>query len=227
VRAALVERAFHHSLQEFFVMEFGQRQDPNKRLFGIAGVVVFHVLLVWGLVNGLGRKVIELLPPPIETKILDEVKNEEPPPPPPPPPQLDIPPPPFVPPPEINIATPPPPVQNTIVASTTPPPASAPVAAAPRPTSKKAPVVKAKDCREPEYPAVSERLGEAGSVVLQLLVGIDGKVTDSKIEVSSGFERLDKAAQAGLSRCKFVPGQVDGQPAEAWAQMKYTFRPAR
>jgi protein TonB len=212
--------------KEMVVMEFGKRQDPKKRLFGITGVVLFHVLLVWGLVNGLARKAIELLPPPIETKILDEVKNDEEPPPPPPPPQLDIPPPPFIPPPEINIASAPPPV-NTITATTVAPPPQAPVAAAPRaPVVNKAPVVKAKACKEPEYPAVSERLGEAGSVVLQLLVGIDGKVTDSKVETSSGFERLDKAAQQALSRCKFVPGEVDGQAAPAWAQLKYTFRPA-
>jgi protein TonB len=63
-------------------------------------------------------------------------------------------------------------------------------------------------------------------VVLQLLVGTDGKVTDSKIEGSSGYERLDKAAQAALSRCRFTPGTVDGVPAPAWAQIKYTFKPS-
>jgi protein TonB len=188
-------------------VEFGKRQDSSRRLIGLSGVVVFHILLVYGLVNGLGRKVIELLPPPIETKILDEVKNEEPPPPPPPPPKLDIPPPPFIPPPEINIATPPP-RANTITTTTVKPPPNAP-APAPRPAgNSKAPVVLAKACKEPDYPAVSERLGEAGSVTLMLLVGVDGKVTDSKVQTSSGFERLDKAAQAALSRCKFEPGTV-------------------
>eukprot|EP00456_Euglypha_rotunda_P011659 TRINITY_DN13106_c0_g1_i1.p2 TRINITY_DN13106_c0_g1~~TRINITY_DN13106_c0_g1_i1.p2 ORF type:complete len:118 (-),score=30.82 TRINITY_DN13106_c0_g1_i1:20-373(-) len=96
------------------MMEFGKRQDPKKRLYGIAGVVLFHVLLVWGLVSGLARKAIEVLPPPIETQILEDDAPQEEPPPPPPPPDLDIPPPPFVPPPEINIATPPPPSQNTL-----------------------------------------------------------------------------------------------------------------
>ncbi|WP_299696113.1 energy transducer TonB [Hydrocarboniphaga sp.] len=181
-----------------------------------------HVLLVWGLVNGLARKAIELLPAPIETKILDEVKTDEEPPPPPPPPQLDIPPPPFIPPPEINIASAPPPT-NAITVTHTPPPVAAP----PQPVASgihKAPLVKAKACREPDYPAVSERLGEIGTVQLQLLVGVDGKVTDSKVEKSSGFDRLDKAAIAGLSRCKFEPGTVDGKPEPAWAQIKYTFR---
>ncbi|WP_421793744.1 energy transducer TonB [Hydrocarboniphaga effusa] len=204
-------------------MEFGKRQDPKKRLIGLAGVVIFHVLLVWGLVSGLARKAIELLPPPIETKILEDTPVEEEPPPPPPPPKLDVPPPPFIPPPEISIQTAPNPT-NTITTTQTPSLVAAP-APAPRPASvTKAPVVKAKACREPEYPAVSERLSETGTVLLQLLVGTDGKVTDSKIEKSSGFERLDKAAQQALSRCKFEPGEVDGKPSAAWAQLKYTFR---
>ncbi len=208
-------------------MEFGKRQDPKKRLFGIVGVVLFHVLLVWGLVSGLARKAIEVLPSPIETKILEDDVPQEEPPPPPPPPDLDIPPPPFVPPPEINIATPPPPSQNTLSAvSTTPPPPAPPApVAAPKPAVRVAPVVKASACRQPEYPPVSERLGEAGTVVLQMLVGIDGKVTESRIETSSGFERLDKAAQQALSRCRFTPGSVDGKPEPSWAPLKYTFKP--
>ena len=178
-------------------MEFGKRQDPKKRLIGIVGVVLFHVLLVWGLVSGLARKAIELLPPPIETKILEDDAPQEEPPPPPPPPDLDIPPPPSAPPP----------------------------VAAPKPAVRVAPVVKASACRQPEYPPVSERLGEAGTVVLQMLVGVDGKVTDSRIETSSGFERLDKAAQQALSRCRFTPGTVDGKPEPSWAPLKYTFKP--
>ena len=207
-------------------MDFSNKPQTSRRLISIGGVIAFHLLLVYGLVNGLARKAIELLPAPIETKILDEVKNEEPPPPPPPPPKLDIPPPPFIPPPEINIATPPP-RANPITTTTVAPPPNAP-APAPRPAGvSKAPVVKAKACREPDYPAVSERLGEAGSVTLMLLVGVDGKVTESKIQTSSGFERLDKAAQQALSRCKFEPGTVDGVAQPAWAPLKYTFRPAR
>ena len=205
-------------------MEFGQRRDPTRRVVGLVGVVLFHVLLVWGLVSGLARKAVELLPAPIETKILEDAPVEEEPPPPPPPPKLDVPPPPFIPPPEITIQTSPPPT-NTITTTQTPPPPTPAPQPAPRPAGvSKAPVVKAKACREPEYPAVSERLGETGTVLLQLLVGVDGRVTESKIEKSSGFERLDKAAQQALSRCKFEPGTTDGQPTAAWAQLKYTFR---
>jgi protein TonB len=206
-------------------MEFGKRQDPKKRVIGLGGVVIFHVLLVWGLVSGLARKAVELLPAPIETKILEEAPTNEEPPPPPPPPKLDVPPPPFIPPPEISIQTATAPTNAITSTNKAPPPAAPP---APRPAGvSKSPVVKANACREPEYPAVSERLGETGTVLLQLLVGIDGKVTDSRIEKSSGFDRLDKAAQQALSRCKFEPGTTDGKPTAAWAQLKYTFRKQR
>lgn len=197
-------------------MEFGKKQDPKRRVIGIVSVTLIHIAFVYALIFGLARKAVELLPAPIQTKIIDEVSTEEEPPP-PPPPKLDIPPPPFIPPPEISIqSTAPRP--NAITTSKAPP--------APK-SADRPPVVKAKNCREPDYPPVSERLGETGTVVLQLLVGIDGKVTDAKIESSSGFDRLDKAALAALSRCKFTPGTAGGQPIAAWANLKYTFRKAR
>jgi len=199
----------------------------SSKAIGIGFVVVLHVLVLWALANGLAHKVVELLPPPIETKLLEEQKAEEPPPPPPPPPDFQPPPPPSIPPPEINIAAPAAPVATTITATTKPPPpAPPPPAPVQREPVTVAPVVKAANCRPPEYPAISERLGEAGSVVVAMLVGTDGKVSDSRVQTSSGYPRLDEAARKGLSRCRFTPGTVDGQPAAAWAQMKYTFKPA-
>jgi len=199
-------------------MEFGERQNPNQRLIGITFVVIFHILLVYALINGLARKALELLPQPIETKIIKEQKHDEPPPP-PPPPKFAPPPPPTIPPPEIDIQSTAP-RANAITATT------GKVTAAPAPkTAAHAPVVLAKNCREPDYPSVSERLGEVGTVVLQLLVGTNGKVTDSKVTKSSGFPRLDKAALEALSLCKFTPGTAaDGTPVAAWAPLQYTFR---
>lgn len=209
---------------------FGQfaESDPQRRLVGIGSVVILHVLVIWGLASGLARQVVELLPLPIETRIIEErvVPDEAPP---PPPPKLEVPPPPFIPPPEIFIATPPTaPAAITVVAEEPTPPTPEPVAAAPqRQVARVAPEVRAKNCAEPEYPAASQRLGETGSVRLALLVGTDGKVKESRVERSSGFPRLDEAAVAGLSRCRFTPGTVDGVPESAWAQIRYTFRGAR
>lgn len=204
-------------------MEFGNVQAAaGRRVMGLGGVALFHALLLWALVSGLARKAVEILPAPIETKILEERTAEEEPPP-PPPPEFDEPPPPFISPPEINIASPPPASVNAITAVTheAPPPTAPP---APKAAVRVPPVVKASACRQPEYPSMSERLGETGSVVLQLLVGVDGRVIDSRIARSSGYERLDRAAQEALSRCRFTAGTEDGIPIPAWAQMKYTFR---
>jgi protein TonB len=97
---------------------------------------------------------------------------------------------------------------------------------APAAPVRTAPIVKGSNCREPEFPPASERLGEYGSVIVALLVGVDGKVIDSRVEQSSGFPRLDQAALKGLTRCRFTPGTVDGVPESSWHLMRYTFEPA-
>ena len=123
-------------------MNYSQRQaDPKKHLIGIASVILFHILVVYALVTGLAKKVIDVVRAPIETKVIEEIKK--PPPPPevvvPPPPKLEAPPPPFIPPPEIQIANPPPAPTITATTPTPPPapvvitPAPAPVAVAPAP----------------------------------------------------------------------------------------------
>lgn len=69
-----------------------------------------------------------------------------------------------------------------------------------------------------EYPKASLMNEEQGSVSLSLLVNPDGSVTDSKVEKSSGFKSLDKAAQKSLSACKFKP------TAKAeWQKIEYTY----
>lgn len=206
-------------------MDFSQGRKSSNRTVGIVVVVVFHALLLYGFASGLARKEIEVLPPPIETTILEEDRPVEEPPP-PPPPTFEPPPPPFVPMPEILISQPPPASSRAITTVTTERPVAPPPVAAPAAPVRVAPVVKASNCRPPEYPAASERLGETGSVVVALLVGTDGKVTDSRVEQSSGFPRLDQAALKGLSRCRFTAGTLDGKPEASWQVLKYTFKPA-
>ena len=76
-------------------------------------------------------------------------------------------------------------------------------------------------CDKPEYPAASRRFEEQGNVVLRFLVGEEGQVLESQIRSSSGSARLDEAARAALSKCKFKPGSVDGKPQRAWTTMTY------
>lgn len=79
-------------------------------------------------------------------------------------------------------------------------------------------------CQKLAYPELSRRREEQGSVQLKFLIGADGRVLESHIERSSGYVRLDEAARAGLSKCQFKPGTVDGRPEPSWANMKYTWR---
>ena len=98
--------------------------DPRQNIAGISAVVVFHVALVYALVTGLATKVVDVIRSPIETRIIEELKEQPKPEPEkaPPPPVIKAPPPPFVPPPEVTVTTPPPPEPTIEVATPTPPP---------------------------------------------------------------------------------------------------------
>lgn len=203
------------------------RADNQNRLIGLAFVVGFHILLVWGLVNGLARKAIELLPEPIETKIIEDVKPkmEEPP---PPVPEFEPPPPPYIPPPDIVIAPPPEPPKTItqiteVKPETLPPPPAPPMP--PRESVRVAPKIdydgSPRGCRKPNYPAASQRLEEQGTSRIRLLINVAGKVAESGVEKSSGYPRLDEAAIRAFSTCKFTVGTVDGKPEPTWFRINY------
>ncbi len=209
------------------MIDYASRQrTPRKHIVGLTVVVVLHGLLFWAINSGLARKFVKVIKGPVEAVLLEETKPDIPPPPPPPPPKnLPPPPPAYVPPVEVAVAAPTP-VNAIAAVSNTPQPVAPPspmpvVAAAPVVTAA---VISASSCEKPEYPSASKRLEEEGTVTLKFLVGADGKVIESAVEKSSGFRRLDEAARAGLSKCQFKPGPVDGKPQQTWASMKYTWR---
>ena len=78
-------------------------------------------------------------------------------------------------------------------------------------------------CEKPEYPRASLVNEEQGTVVLALLVATDGKVTDSKVEKSSGFKNLDRAALK-MAQCKFKPVLKDGKAEQTWAKFEYAWK---
>ncbi|MDL2337412.1 MAG: energy transducer TonB [Pseudomonadota bacterium] len=122
-------------------MDFSKRQDdPRRHLVGFSVVVAFHILIIYALLNGLAKKVVDVVHPPVETRLIEEIVKPPPPPPPPPeavvppPPKRVAPPPPFVPPPEV-VVTAPSPVAATITAVTPiAPPAPVEITPAPPPT---------------------------------------------------------------------------------------------
>jgi protein TonB len=206
-------------------MSYAHPRSNTRRLTGLVVTVVLHIVLVYALIHGLARKIVEMVVPPLETKIIEEIKPPQPDKPPPPPPKLQTPPPPFIPPPEVNIQMPmqqPPTI--SVAPSPTPP---APVAIVPVPAPvqevRTAPVVQAASCDKPEYPPAARRANETGTVRLQMLIDENGKVVDSKIERSSGSRRLDEAARSGLELCRFRPATVNGKPTRAWARLEYVW----
>jgi protein TonB len=216
-----------------------QQRNPGKHLTGFAVVIVLHIVLGYALVNGLARKIVEVVKGPIETKIIDEVKP--PPPPPldklPPPPKLDAPPPSFVPPPEVSISTPQAAPSITVTRETPPPApvhvAPAPPAAAPAPPAPPARVAPQvnfnRDCERPDYPAPAARAEATGTTRIKVTVGIDGRATETEVDRPSGPTRehklLDRAAEAAIKNtCKFKPGTVDGKPQQLTTYVEYTWR---
>ena len=212
-------------------MSYAHPRSSARRLTGVAVTVALHIVLIYALIHGLARKIVEIVTPPLETKIIEEIKPPVPDkPPPPPPPKLAAPPPPFIPPVEVNIRVP---VQQaptiTAVTPTPPPPAPAPFVPTPPPPQPQAqpataPETIANSCEKPPYPAASRRAAEEGEVRVRLLIDVSGKVLESKIERSSGSRRLDDASMEAMLQCKYRPGTVDGKPVRLWLTKIYVWR---
>ena len=61
-----------------------------------------------------------------------------------------------------------------------------------------------------EYPRMAKVRHQEGQVVVALDVGADGKLTDSKIEKSSGTQSLDDAALAAVQAAAPYPAPSEG-----------------
>ncbi|WP_250624924.1 energy transducer TonB [Pinirhizobacter soli] len=76
----------------------------------------------------------------------------------------------------------------------------------------------------PMYPSAARRMHMQGTVVLRVLVDIDGKPLQVLVESSSGHAELDRAAQNQvLSKWRFQPATAQGRPTQAWARIPVTF----
>jgi protein TonB len=208
--------------------------DPaknSKRMAAFALVIVIHVLFVWVLASGLGKKVVEVVLGPVETRLIEELPDEEEEPP-PPPPEIETPPP-YVPPPEIAIEIPVDTGPSTAISNVTSerPVAAPPPGATPKPVERQVvrtpPSTTGRGARTtlPEYPPASRRAGEAGTVTLKCFVSEQGKCSEVSVVKSSGFPKLDEAAVKEVQRnWKFVPGKEDGKPVATWHTFAVTFR---
>ncbi len=224
-------------------MDYAESQrNPGKHLTGFTVVVVLHIILGWALLNGLARKVVEVIKAPIETKIIEEVKPPPPPPPEnlPPPPKFAPPPPSFAPPPEVQISNPAPAPTITTTQAAPPPaapvtiaPAPAPVAAAPAPPAPARQAVAAKidvsTCEKPEYPSAAARAEATGITKIRFVVDASGSVSKAEVQQSAGASRehrlLDRTAVDALSKCRFKPGTDEhGKPVGGTTVVDYVWK---
>jgi periplasmic protein TonB len=205
-------------------MYYTKKSKSQSRAVGIGVVVALHLLLVWAVASGAGRKAIEKVKE-LKTDIIKEAPppTEEPPPP-PPPDEIDIAPPmDVVPPPNFSFDTVASvnAVRDVVKSNDSPPvkPPPAPPKVDP-PPKPKPPAVKAQPSlptriEKPDYPRAAERGDQEGITTMRVCVDAKGKVSESKVTVSSGFPLLDDAAIEWINDLRGIkPAMVDGKAVD-------------
>jgi periplasmic protein TonB len=212
-------------------------QTPRNALIA-GGVVLLHVAALWALQAGLLRRATEVIVP---VELISAILTPPAAPTPPVPPAAQ---PPTVEPVREPLVrrTPPAPAPRLVApAETSPAPAaptatsepqpaaplvSTPMTAAPAPAPAPAPRVEMPitdadylQNPPPAYPRMSFRLGEEGTSVIRVLIGPDGRAQDAQIASSSGYTRLDQAAEATARSWRYVPGKRGGVPEAMWVNV--------
>ena len=225
-----------------------RRKSPGlTRNVVIGGVtVVLHLLALWGIQTGLLRRAIAVfVPVVVVSEVVQPALPEVPAP-------SRVPPPSAVtkqvtksktstpqPAPQLHPVPNPDPAPNAPVAAPTPPgplpPIAAPVVASEAPAagpplasaglSVELPSSDAQYLQNPKptYPPTSRRLGEQGTVLVQVLIGVDGNAQKAEIKKSSGFLRLDQAALATVLKWRYVPGKRAGVAEAMWFTVPISF----
>lgn len=67
----------------------------------------------------------------------------------------------------------------------------------------------------PDYPRLSKKLREQGTVRLRVEVSASGLAASVAVSQSSGYPRLDEAAVAAVKRWKFIAAKQGNQPVAA------------
>jgi TonB family protein len=101
------------------------------------------------------------------------------------------------------------------------PPAASPAADAVRVAGKDVPWPKRTKSVTPAYPAQAQAMGQRGIVIVQLLVGPDGKVVSA--EVVRSVPPFDEAALVAVRQWEYDVTRVDGQPVPVQLTIPITF----
>lgn len=120
----------------------------------------------------------------------------------------------------------------TLAGADTPaaPTGAAAVAAAPSVATAPVPVTAARfdaaylNNPAPAYPPLSRRMGEAGQVMLKVLVSAAGLPARIELARTSGSDRLDRAAREAVARWRFIAARQGEQDIEAWVLVPVIFK---
>ncbi len=197
-------------------MSYHVQQNTQQKSLGIFIVIAFHVLLIWGLANGLGSAITKFIPEhitltPTQEKVI-------------PPEKLD--------PQEVVVDT-----SNVFhrdpvdtaplkFDDSLPPPPDGKTGGGdpviPTVSMTKPRLIRA---TKPDYPSAASRLGEEGITGLKLFVNTDGRVTEATVFSSSGSTRLDDAAiKHALRNWAFTPCMEGDKAVACWHQTKMVWR---
>ncbi len=209
--------------------------SSGSKFTKLAIVGALHLALGAALIHNMNGKSFSM-PKVVEEMVMVNIEVPKPPPPPPEPPQAKQKPTtqPKVVAPKVEVDVPQEPVEAPVVQATTEPtpaadPGPATPVADPAPAKDSggkmfsAALADAGGCAKPDYPARAARNGETGTVALALLIGTDGRVSDSRVQRSSGSRELDRAAQQALSLCTFKPAMNNGAAEPGWGQIAYVW----
>ncbi len=75
----------------------------------------------------------------------------------------------------------------------------------------------------PIYPSAARRHGEQGTVGCRIHIDASGSVDEVEILLSSGSDRLDRAAIDALARWRFEPAYEDGSPVSCTVDQEVRF----
>lgn len=215
-----------YSTGSFRVSRERTAHTPQQRLFGIVFAVAMEGALVYALLVTLGYVEAPTLKPPITVVNVAPVpKGPEVP---PPPPQTFDPPPVVAPIPPVVVLTYAPPTPPTTISL----PPALPVPSVPQVVTPPTPPVTFTPARAikashtiPEYPFVSRRLREQGTLRLKLTVDEKGLVTEAMVVNSSGFQRLDEAAVKWVkAQWRYTPAMQGTKPVPSTADAIVEFK---
>jgi protein TonB len=78
---------------------------------------------------------------------------------------------------------------------------------------------------QPPYPPFDQRMGNEGSVDIEIYVLPNGRVGDARVIRSSGFDRMDQSAlDEARRRWRLQPATRDGEPFAQWHRLRVTFQ---